>query len=1000
MADLLSIAGNSVKTNQSALAIVGNNIANANTEGYVRQELDVRENLPTRAGTVVLGTGALAVGTRRAYDSLLETSLRSSLSDLRSQAPIIDYSNRVVDLLGDENATLTSALDQFFGGFRDLALDASSELRRNSVLSESQGLASRFNEIGAQLRSVDSDTFDALQFRVTELNSLAEQLSIVNKKLSRQSSLESQPPDLLNTRDLLLQKISGLMKTKVSELANGEVNVSLGDSSNSMLLVSQGTYTQVGLNETPGSLPVSLDLILDPTGKAENLNSVSSGEIGGLLSFRASTLKEALQKINSLAETVAREVNQALAKGMDLYGTSGRSLFEISPEIVVDTAFVRSNLGVTATVLATDPKNTNQLELMFDQPNNRWIVRDLTSGQTYSANNKNNFSVNGLNISVSGEPRDGDIISIRAIDAQASNIRVAISDAKQIAAGELLGITFGSENTGGAKATVSAISSSIGVGGVSLNDLIVNNPDISSSKTLKASYLSPSFIISAGTTDLNLSSLRPSGTQGEVQVFTRQGLHLFGSNTLNQSQLDAMLTADNGFESSANYSNRYLNASNSYLGKPWQLGAVGDSIIENNELGEQTVKIEALVQGSSVPATQNLTSSTETLIAANALQLNGKSLTALTLAAGSTLSADNVVSWLNTNISANSLPLTASAKTKVSLGKDQVNLSSTALVINGTSISISSPLTSISEVANKINTSTGTTGVRASVDALQNLVLENVAGVAGKTASSTITFGSSEGLLKLTGSVTASVKIEANRSSGDLTNKSVTFQRTATSTSKDLELLGITETLSLGGVLEEDLIVFTTGGANDELSYFAAYSNSETDPLYQRQRVTDFKFTSDSTYQIVDRATNTILAERTWSFGKPIDYGAISLSLEGQPNSGDVFSVDGNQAGVASNENALRIAGLDSLEIGGDGKTLKESYLSILTQAGNSSRRALVAQEALDVVYQQSVQAKDSKAGVNLDEEAAELLRFQQAYQASAKVMQMASQLFDSILRI
>ena len=90
MADLLSIAGNSVKTNQSALAIVGNNIANANTEGYVRQELDVRENLPTRAGTVVLGTGALAVGTRRAYDSLLESSLRSSLSDLRSQAPIID----------------------------------------------------------------------------------------------------------------------------------------------------------------------------------------------------------------------------------------------------------------------------------------------------------------------------------------------------------------------------------------------------------------------------------------------------------------------------------------------------------------------------------------------------------------------------------------------------------------------------------------------------------------------------------------------------------------------------------------------------------------------------------------------------------------------------------------------------------------------------------------------------------------------------------------------
>lgn len=1000
MADLLSIAGNSVKTNQSALAIVGNNIANANTEGYVRQELDVRENLPTRAGTVFLGTGALAAGTRRAYDSLLESSLRSSLSDLRSQAPIIDYSNRVIDLLGDENATLTSALDQFFGGFRDLALDASSELRRNSVLSESQGLASRFNEIGAQLRSVDSDTFDALQFRVTEINSLAEQLSIVNKKLSRQSSLKSQPPDLLNTRDLLLQKISGLMKIKVAEIANGEVTVSLGDNSNSMLLVNKGNYTQVGLKERPGSLPVGLDLVLDPTGDAENLNAKSGGEIGGLLSFRGSTLKDALEKINQLAETVATEVNETLAKGMDLYGASGRSLFEISPEIVVDTAFVRSNLAVTANVSAIDPKNTNQLELMFDQPNERWIVKDLSSGQTYSANNKNSLNVNGLNISISGEPKDGDIVSIRAIQAQASNIRVAINDAKQLAAGELLGITLGSENTGGAKATVSTVSGSSASGGVAMQDLIVNNPDISSSKTIKASYLSPSFVVNAGTTDLNLSSLRPSGTAGEAQIFTRQGVHLFGSDTLSQSQLDAMLTAGNGFESSASYSKRYLNTSGTYLGKPWQLGAIGESLIENNESGQQTLKIEALIQGSSVPATQNQTGSTETLIAADALKLNGKSLTALTLASGDTLSADSVVSWLNTNINANSLSLTASAQTKVTIAQDQVDLSSTALSINGSAINIASPLASISEVANKINESTGTTGVRASVDALQNLVLENVSGVAGKTASSTITFGASEGLLKLTGAVTAAVKIEANRSSGDFSDKSVTLERTATSVSRDLELLGIAETLSLKGVLEEDLIVFTTGGANDELNYFAAYENSQADSLYQRQRITDFEFTSNSTYKVVDRSTNTILAERTWSFGTPINYGAISLSLEGQPSKGDVFSVDGNQSGVASNENALRIAGLDSLDIGGDGKTLKESYLSILTQAGNSSRRAAVAQEALDVVYQQSVQAKDAKAGVNLDEEAADLLRFQQAYQASAKVMQMAGQLFDSILRI
>ena len=131
----------------------------------------------------------------------------------------------------------------------------------------------------------------------------------------------------------MLQKISGLIKVKVTEVANGEVSVSLGDNANSLLLVDKGNRTIVGLKQRSASLPVGLDLVLDPTGSAENLNSITSGEIGGLLSFRGSTLMILLEKINQLAVAVSREVDDTLAKGMDLYGASGRSLFEISPEI-------------------------------------------------------------------------------------------------------------------------------------------------------------------------------------------------------------------------------------------------------------------------------------------------------------------------------------------------------------------------------------------------------------------------------------------------------------------------------------------------------------------------------------------------------------------------------------------------------------------------------------------------------------------------------------------
>ena len=71
-----------------------------------------------------------------------------------------------------------------------------------------------------------------------------------------------------------------------------------------------------------------------------------------------------------------------------------------------------------------------------------------------------------------------------------------------------------------------------------------------------------------------------------------------------------------------------------------------------------------------------------------------------------------------------------------------------------------------------------------------------------------------------------------------------------------------------------------------------------------------------------------------------------------------------------------------------------------MSSVGNIAQRALVAKDALTVVYDQALEARDTISGVSLDEEAASLIRYQQAYQASAKVMQTASTLFDAILRV
>ena len=140
MSDINSIAAGAVANYQKALATVANNIANVDSEGYSRQEVSLSENTPTKFGTSFFGTGARLDGVKRLYDGFIENSLRNSTSDLGQQGPMVDYSNRILNILGSETVGLTSALDQFFNSARELSTDPASLIRRTVFLSDSENL--------------------------------------------------------------------------------------------------------------------------------------------------------------------------------------------------------------------------------------------------------------------------------------------------------------------------------------------------------------------------------------------------------------------------------------------------------------------------------------------------------------------------------------------------------------------------------------------------------------------------------------------------------------------------------------------------------------------------------------------------------------------------------------------------------------------------------------------------------------------------------------------
>jgi flagellar hook-associated protein 1 FlgK len=143
-----------------------------------------------------------------------------------------------------------------------------------------------------------------------------------------------------------------------------------------------------------------------------------------------------------------------------------------------------------------------------------------------------------------------------------------------------------------------------------------------------------------------------------------------------------------------------------------------------------------------------------------------------------------------------------------------------------------------------------------------------------------------------------------------------------------------------------------------------------------------------------------VLAERSFDatqVNASIDYQGLKLKFTTAPKSGDRFVMDGNQDGTGNNENMLRLAALESAGLVA-GKTISSNYIDHVNDMGNISRQANIAQEALTVVHDQAVSARDKVSGVSLDEEAANLVKYQQLYNASSKLIQTGRQMFDTLL--
>ena len=338
MSDMLGIASNGISAYQRALSTVSNNISNVNTEGYSRQDVVLKDSAPKKLASMYVGTGVMLTNIKRQFDAFAESNLRNSTSDLASQKPMVDYAKRVMDIMGDKSVGLSSAFDDFFAAASALSADPASTVQRTSFLRSADGVASRFGELNSQLDLIATETSEGIKSVAAQVNTLTSQLALINQSMAKSPTLESQPAELLDRRDLTLRQLSDLVRTKVTFTTNGTVTVSLGTTMTQGLVVNGIKARPIGVDD---SVSGKLELILDPYGQTESLASASGGQLGGYQSFISQVLEPAQKNLSALAQTFVAEANTIQKNGIDGYGQMGADLFAFDPKASSPAAGVR-----------------------------------------------------------------------------------------------------------------------------------------------------------------------------------------------------------------------------------------------------------------------------------------------------------------------------------------------------------------------------------------------------------------------------------------------------------------------------------------------------------------------------------------------------------------------------------------------------------------------------------------------------------------------------------
>lgn len=308
-------SANALRLSQLGLQVVGNNIANANTPGYIRQELVQATAVGNRYGDAIVGNGARAVGVVQKIDNFVVQRMRDTISQLAYNQQLGSANaelETIINELGDND--LSTLMSSFSSALHDLANQPGNASLKSLVLQRGEELASGFKSVATAAQKIQATSIQEIGSATTEINRITKEIAYLNTRIVEMEGGRTSGSDAVGLRDERLKSLDELaeyVNINAVEQANGSVTVIVGGD----YLVADGIPREVKthLNSAEGSLEVRF---ADTDSELE----VTGGKLRGYYDSRDAVGGNFLAKIDQVATDVIQTVNRIHSQGQGSVG--------------------------------------------------------------------------------------------------------------------------------------------------------------------------------------------------------------------------------------------------------------------------------------------------------------------------------------------------------------------------------------------------------------------------------------------------------------------------------------------------------------------------------------------------------------------------------------------------------------------------------------------------------------------------------------------------------